>query len=443
MESKIEKLNKRGWGLGTGPKPCEVIGGVIGDTLLVDILSKRRGRVRGVAKEVLSPSPLRVVPRCAHAPRCGGCTWQQIDYAAQLEEKQRRMLALFTPWQEVLRPIIACRDPWAYRNKMEFSFSQNKAGEQFLGLVLAGSKGYVFNVTECHLVSPWFTEVLNRVRAWWKASGLSAYRMNNTGSLRSLILREGKRTGDRLAMLTVSGNPDFALTRQQLREFVSAVQGENPEKLSIFLRIQQIQKGAPTEFYEMHLFGPDHLTEKLLDLEFKISPTSFFQPNTIQAERLYAEALSLVSFPKKHALDLYAGTATLGMAMAKKAEKVTSIELNPHACFDAESNRERNQLDNLKIICGDVGKVLEEICDSVDLVIVDPPRAGLDPTALGHLKRLNAEEILYISCNPETQVENIRELVASGYRLKALQPVDQFPHTPHIENIALMERISP
>jgi 23S rRNA (uracil1939-C5)-methyltransferase len=455
----IDRMNQRGWGVGCfGLKPgnVEVIGSLPGDALIARLGRRRRGKWRGDAFEVVEASPLRVVPRCNHVPLCGGCTWQQMDYLSQLKEKERRVQKTFEgliqSHQTEMLPILPCDEPWQYRNKMEFSFSQNRAGDRFLGLVIAGSKGHVFNLQECHLVSAWFAPLLQSVRSWWEKSGLAAYRMNDTGSLRTLTVREGKRTGDKLIMLTVSGNPDYAIPKSELHRFIEAVREAIPERewprLSIFLRIQQICKKAPTQFYEMHLHGPDHLYEKMIldpqrELTFKISPTSFFQPNTFQAEKLYSEALKMVAFPKKHVLDLYAGTATLAMAMASRSEKVTAIELNPHACFDAKSNQELNQCDNLEIICGDVGEKLEELrqrADFVlpDLVVVDPPRTGLDKRALGHLKVLLPDEILYISCNPSTQASNIQEISAMGYRLVRIQPVDQFPHTPHIENIALL-----
>lgn len=441
---KINRLNSRGWGVGThGEKVVEVIGALPGDELSVRLFSKRRKKWRGDLLGVIKPATARVAPRCVHAGVCGGCAWQQMDYPAQLEEKERRVKASFADLiardGTEFRKIIPCDDPWQYRNKMEFSFSQNKAGERFLGLMIAGSKGHVLNLQECHLVSPWFMAVLEKVRTWWEASGLSAYRMNDTGTLRTLVVREGKRTGDKLVMLTVSGNPAYAIPRKEIERFVDAVKSTaDTERLSIFLRVQQACKGAPTQFFEMHLHGPDHLVEKLDGMAFKVSPTSFFQPNTLQAEKLYREALKLVRGKKKHVLDLYAGTATLGMALAQRAERVTAIEINPHACFDAEVNKELNQMRNVDIVCGDVGKKLGELNVEPDLVVIDPPRTGLDAAAIAHLKKLQPEEILYVACNHETQAANIQEM--SEYRLAVLQPVDQFPHTPHIENIALLRR---
>jgi 23S rRNA (uracil1939-C5)-methyltransferase len=460
-EVVIDRLSQKGWGVGSRPAPAapvEVIGGLPGDVLRVAVGKKRGGKRRAELKEVLKPSPLRVQPRCVHVPLCGGCTWQQMDYTGQLKEKERRVQEIFSSLLQecAVTPILACQEPWRYRNKMEFSFSQNLAGEKFLGLIIAGSRGHVMNLTECHLVSEWFITLLNGVRTWWEESGLAAYRLNDTGTLRTLIVREAKNTNDKLVMLTVSGNPAYTIPQSQLQRFIEVVKTSLPEEewqnLSIFLRVQQCLKGSATQFFEMHLHGRDHLLEKMtlplgspVELLFKISPTSFFQPNTVQAEKLYAAALNLVGFQKKHVLDLYAGTATLGMAMAARAEKVTAIEINPHACFDAEVNKELNGLSNIEILCGDVGeklKLLRQRADFIppDLIIVDPPRAGLDKAALDHVKELQADEILYVSCNPKSQAENVQELVKGGYRLVKLQSVDQFPHTPHIENIILLKR---
>lgn len=377
---------------------------------------------------------------CIHFPGCGGCTLQHLSYADQLQQKQEQIKAYFAFAPESIRPIIACKDPWRYRNKMEFSFSQNKAGEKFLGLILKKSRGKVFHLHECLLCSSWFSETVAQVRLWWESTPLFAYNFRSgQGTLRSLTLREAQKTGQRLVMLTVSGNSTFAPHRDHLASFVKAI--DDPD-CSIFLRIQQCIPGTPTQFYEIHLSGPTHIEEELVvqgqTLRFKISPTSFFQPNTFQAEILYTQALELVHLtPQSHLFDLYCGTATLGMSMASHVKKVTAIELNPHAVFDAKANAELNHISNLEVICGDVGKVLEKYPKiSCDLAIIDPPRAGLDPLALAQLALLNPSQILYISCNPETQAQNIAQL--KGYTVKVVQPVDQFPHTAHIENLVVL-----
>ncbi|MBM3208529.1 MAG: class I SAM-dependent RNA methyltransferase, partial [Chlamydiae bacterium] len=311
-----------------------------------------------------------------------------------------------------------------------------------------------FNLTECHLTDPWFHESVNAVRSFWEHSSLQAYNMRaNQGTLRTLTLRRGLRTGDRLAMLTVSGAAEFALRKKDIDGFISALLSVVPEEqhtnYSIFIRVQQILTGSPTQFFEMNVHGPDYLTEELIigesgkKFSFKISPTAFFQPNTRQAELLYNKAIMMAGTGSlRHVLDLYAGTSTLGILFSSKAEKVTSIEINPHATFDAEVNKEWNDVENLHVKKGDVAQILAELRKdplfNSDVVVVDPPRAGLDANAINHIVELAPEKIIYISCNPKTQADNVRVLVERGYQLAQIQPVDQFPHTTHVENICLL-----
>lgn len=456
VQGKVKKFNLRGYGITLLEKEgtltqdeYEVAHVIPGDEIRFEITRKKKPPKKGRLLEVLTPSKDRVEPRCIHATTCGGCCWQQMSYPAQLQQKQERVEKAFQK-QIPVDPILPCDNPFGYRNKMEFSFSENRAGTRFLGLMIAQAEPYVFNVTECHLPSSWFTEVLAQVRHWWEQTAVKAYHPPvDTGSLRYLTLREGSRTGQKMVILNVSGNPEYALTRAQLDLFVQAVQSvfSPEEKVSIFLRIHQTKKGKPTQFFEMHLAGPDHIVEELHLkrglLSFKISPISFFQPNTRQAEKLYDLALDFLGTPQT-VYDLYCGTGTLGMAASRFAKQVIGIELSPEAVIDAQENAERNGIQNVEILQGDVGQVLTQLLarpNSIrpDAVLVDPPRAGLDPLAIHHLKTLKAPKIVYISCNPLTQAQNVEELLQAGYVLKKLQPVDQFPHTYHIENIALLE----
>jgi 23S rRNA (uracil1939-C5)-methyltransferase len=466
VEVCINSFSKGGHGIGytelpNGSNTCvEVPFTIPGDLAKAILLPKRKGIHASLLQEILIPSPDRIAPRCIHFASCGGCRWQQISYEQQLEQKESFVRQCFLPHLSddvIFHPILACDPPWQYRNKMEFSFSNNKAKDRFLGLVMQGSKGKVINLTECHLTHPWFIETVEAVRGWWGASNLDAYHpFTNTGSLRTLMLREGRRTGDRMVMLTVSGNADFALNKHQLESFTATLRhaiepASSDQKLSIFLRIQQIAKGSPTNFYEMLLYGPDHIREVLSieggrPLTFQISPAAFFQPNTQQAEQLYSEALRLANIPKGGVIyDLYCGTGTLGICAAHFAKEVIGIEITPESVLDARANAELNGIDNYTVHEGDVGKVLQRLKDEnnlpqADLVMVDPPRSGLDANALNQLVDLNPEKILYISCNPLTQSANIGALIEKGYRLIKVQPVDQFPQTIHIENIAVLTK---
>lgn len=451
-------LSKKGWGVASDKK-TEVIGALPDETVTAE-LGPRNGRKQvAFLREVLDPSPFRVEPRCPHVPKCGGCSLQQMNYFAQLDWKQeevKRLFALSIKGGTRLMPILGCQDPWRYRNKMEFSFSQNRAGDRFLGLVLAGSSGRAENISTCHLVSSWYTELLKGIRAWWDAlPSVIAYIPHlDKGTLRSLTVRDAKRGKGKMVILTVSGNPEFALPKSAMESFIGAVRSTTDDPhLSIFLRIHQSMEGQPTQFFEMHLHGPDHITEELhlsrrgkeYKLICKVSPPSFFQPNTLQAELLYSKALEMVSIDGATIYDLYCGSGTIGLAAAPFAKQVIGIELNPHAVFDAEWNAEENGLTNARFLKGDVGTVLtalrkEPSFTRPDVAIVDPPRGGLEGRAIPELLGLSPKEILYISCNPKTQAEDIAKLSEGGYRLKILQPVDQFPHTVHIENIAYLSK---
>ena len=377
--------------------------------------------------------------KCMHFPACGGCKTQDVPYLLQLQEKQVLIESLFPT--NLVSPIIPCQSSWHYRNKMEFTFSQNRAGDRFLGLILKKSRGKVFNLQECFIAPEGFANTLSRVRTWWEKSSLLAFHFRSAkGTLRTLTLRQSFRTGEKMAILTVSGNPEFALKQFQIDQFVKAL--DDP-KMSIFLQIHQAIPGKPTQFFEMHLAGPTHIIEHLSlqnrRFQFKISPTSFFQPNTEQAEVLYNTALSLpLLSPNSCVYDLYCGTGTFGILCAPAVKQVVGIELNPHAVFDGQMNAEINNISNISFYKGDIAHVLtKQSLPSPDLVILDPPRAGLDPSALQILHKLNPPQILYVSCNPVTQAQNIQAL--PNYHLSHIQPIDQFPHTPHIENICLLK----
>jgi len=466
---KILELSKEGWGKGEWhpqegkAQSIEVPFCMPGEEVKVCLLKKKKGVYQSRPLEWVQFAHDRVMPRCQHFGYCGGCRWQHIDYKEQLKQKEAWIHRYFEPFLQTdtaWHSIIPCLPSWQYRNKMELTFSSDKAGRRYLGLILYGTRGHVFQMQECHLFHDWIITAVNAVSKWWEESGLDAYHMgHDRGALRTLTLREGQRTGDRMVMLTVSGNPAYALNQKHIQSFIEilrqAIELSSPDqKLSIFLRIQQIAKGRPTQFYEMLLHGPDHIREILhietaqnehQTLNFRISPTAFFQPNTRQAEKLYSRAIQLTQAPEGGIVyDLYCGTGTLGICMAKQAKKVLGIELSPESALDARENVKHNRLSHVSIYTGDVGHVLPTLLQNQDLqpdlVVVDPPRAGLDSRALQHLLAIKAPLLTYISCNPTTQAANLEILVKEGYRLRAVQPVDQFPQTIHVENIVSLTR---
>ena len=458
---EIQKYSKKG--IGQGPasgleKQVEVRGFHLNEKLLVEIFRRKKGVHEARALELLEASPFRVVPRCLHAGICGGCSWQELAYERQVVNKETQIKTLFSQYQQVeYLPIITMEDPWHFRNKMEFTFSEDRDKNRFLGLIMGGTKGRVVTLAECHLTRPWMIQVLNAVNAWWNNTDLEAYhRIKNTGTLENLTLREGFNTGEKLVMLSIAGVPSGALSHSVLEAFKKAILEQIDGVVSIFLQIKHAQAGQRTQFSEMLLHGPDHIHEKLSItypngekrvFTFKISPTSFFQPNTLQAEKLMSQALKMVTQKQDlKVLDLYCGTATLGSIFSPLAKEVIGIELNPYAVFDADANKQLNNISNLQLEQGDVAEVLKKLelknQGQWDLVIVDPPRAGLGKAAIEQIVAIAAEEILYISCNPLTQKEDVEELVQYGYKLKLIQSVDQFAHSYHLENIVLLQRKS-
>ncbi|MBP9841773.1 MAG: 23S rRNA (uracil(1939)-C(5))-methyltransferase RlmD [Simkaniaceae bacterium] len=416
----IDRYSKKGHGAFKRSKN-EIVGGLVGEELIVDNYGK--------LLEILQASPHRVPPRCPHVGSCGGCSWQHMRYLSQLQLKQERVESLF----QGAMPILSCDDPFYGRNKMEFSFSEDKAGQKYLGLMMPISRGKVLNLKECHLVSSFFTETLQRVRHWWEKTSLKAFHPpSGSGSLRNLIVREGLRTGEKMVILTVNGDPEWALKKDHI---ASLKQLFDPN-ISLFLKLHTAIPGRPTTFSEFHLQGPTHIHEEVLGKRFMISPDAFFQPNTHMAEKLYQAALDLAKPAKDMVVfDLFSGTGTLGILFAPHVKQVISIEINPYAVFDAEANAELQGVNNLTCYKGDVGVLLPTLQVRPDLVLLDPPRMGIGKEAIQYLLKLRPERILYISCNVATQKEDIEAL---GYQIEVIQPVDQFPHTPHIENIILL-----
>ena len=459
VEVKIHKLSKKGLGVGSCElfaKDVELRQAYPGEIVFCKINKKKQGVHQGVALEIIKGHPHRTAPRCEHANVCGGCTYQSLDYHEQLRIKDHTMQTLFAPFlsEATIYPILGMEDPWRFRNKMEWTFFQSKQGLGNLGLIEAGSKGWVFDVKMCHLCPAWMSAALEAVRAWWhKHPHIQAYhRLKKTGTLHLLTMREGKNTGEKMVILTVAGEPTASFGHAELESFKQAMVELLGVNLSLFLQIKHIQEGSATYCNEMVLHGKDHICEVLRiqnpqglmqDYTFKISPSSFFQPNTKQAEALFSAALRLVKIkPEMRILDLYAGTGTLGIVFSSIAKEVISIELNPYATFDAQVNAELCGVNNLTILQGDVQKVIlqKTVEGKIDLVILDPPRSGLGGTVVQQVLDFNPEQILYISCNPYTQFEDVCVFIKHGYKVQAMQSVDQFGHGPHLENIIVLEK---
>jgi 23S rRNA (uracil1939-C5)-methyltransferase len=422
-----------------------VPGGLPGDRLQVRLVQVRSRFGRGTIETVLEPSPQRVEAPCPYFGRCGGCRLQHVAYPAQLAFKSKQVadaLERLGGLRDVpLRPIIGAEETFGYRNKMEFTVARAK-GAMVVGLHETERYDSVLDIERCLLQSDRMNGLLAEARAFFAERGLTVYEQDTgEGLLRFLMLREGKHTGELMTNVVTSAPAVSELAplaqRLQARDAgtTSVVMNVNPKKASVAVGVEE------------HLLGGrDHIREGVGGLTFRVSANSFFQTNTRQAERLFdlvVESTGLTG--TETVLDLYSGTGAISLLLARRARWVYGVELAPAAVDDAGANATANGITNCTFVSGEVRFVLPALIAkgvTAEVVVADPPRAGFHPKALHALITLGARRIVYVSCNPTTLARDLGELVRGGYRLEWVQPVDMFPHTPHIEAVARLERVT-
>jgi 23S rRNA (uracil1939-C5)-methyltransferase len=416
--------------------------GLPGDTVRARVTKVQRRHAEAIATEVLVPGPTRVEAPCAHYPACGGCRFQDLAYETQVENKERwvadslQRLAGLTDFP--LEPIVPAASQFHYRNKMEYSFTQLDEGPT-LGLHRAGRWDEVLEIEQCWLTSDVGNAVRNRVREWAQEEKLPAYdQETHEGYLRHLVLREGRNTGQMLVQLVTSRGERF--DRERLIEVLT----EFPEVKSIHWSVNggvAEVTNLPTEL----LWGDDAIEEEIGGLRFRVRPNAFLQTNTEMAAQLYAIAREYAGLTGNETVyDLYCGIGTIGLSMARDAMTVWGIEISEESVACAIENQELNSIGNSAFFAGNVGEVLTDLrtrAGDPDVVVVDPPRAGLAGKALKRLGEIGAPKIVYVSCNATTLASDAKRLADDyGYRLVRARPVDMFPHTPHVECVALLVR---
>ena len=432
-----------------------VRGGVPGDRLLARILKKRRRHADAEVVELLRPAASRVQPLCQYFGTCGGCTWQNVDYSVQLEFKRQQVQELLRriggfPDADVL-PVVASERTYYYRNKMEFTFSPGRwltreeiaSGrpiEKTLALGLHPPQRFdkVLDLEICHLQAPPSAEIVNRVRRLAQERNWSAYdTREHSGYLRNLIIRNSRATGEFMVALVTSTNaPD------RMEEVKSLLLSCFPE-VSTFVNIVNTTRSPSPVGDQVVYHGDAVISDRIGDISFTIGPTTFFQPNTDQAVKLYEVVRDLASLDgSQHVLDLYCGTGGISLFLASGARSILGIENHAPSVELACANALRNKISNCAFMVADAATSLSELGDKAgrpDLVILDPPRSGVHPELYRTLEALHAPRLVYVSCNPATQARDLKEL-AGFYRLRAVQPVDMFPQTYHIESVVLLER---
>lgn len=382
---------------------------------------------------------------CKHNDFCGGCIYQGIDYGEQLKIKENEVLELLRKKEvktEAFDGIEGCPAQYRYRNKMEYTFGDLvKDGEMTLGMHKKGNFMSIITVDECQLVDEDFNRILSFTLDFAKEREYKFYhKKTHKGLLRNLIVRKGQRTEELLINVVTSSEEGF-----DEEAFVSGLLDLNLNNHIVgILRTfnDNLADAVVCEDLKI-LWGRDYYNEKLLGLNFKVSAFSFFQTNVEAVERLYTEALNLIDdLEGKTVFDLYCGTGTISQIMALKAGKVVGIELVEEAVEAAKENAALNNLDNCEFMAGDVFEVLKTVEDKPDVIVVDPPRVGIQPKALDKILEYGVEQIVYVSCNPKTLVDNVKYMEYYGYECKYMKPFDNFPFTRHVESIALLSHKS-
>jgi 23S rRNA (uracil1939-C5)-methyltransferase len=415
--------------------------GLPGDKVRARVTKVKRNHAEALALEIVERGAPRVEAPCAHYPACGGCRFQDLAYEAQIAAKAeqvadalRRIGRLDDP---PLEPIVPAESVFHYRNKLEYSFTQTPEGPA-LGFHRAGRWDEVLDIRKCWLTTDLGNAIRDAVRDWARGEGLEAYdQAGHAGFLRHLVVREGRNTGQALVQLvTAPGKLDD-------ERFVAAL-SRFPEVRSIHWSVNE-RPAEVTNLPTMLLSGEDAIEERLCGLRFRVRPNAFLQTNTAMAERLYELAHEYAQLTGEESVyDLYCGIGTIGLTLARDALTVWGVEASEESVACALENAELNDISNAAFFAGEVGQAVEDLRERAgppDVVVVDPPRAGLSGKALRRIARLEAQRIVYVSCNPTTLAGNVKDLSAEwGYRLERARPVDMFPHTPHIETVALLAR---
>ncbi|MEZ5101381.1 MAG: 23S rRNA (uracil(1939)-C(5))-methyltransferase RlmD [Thermoleophilia bacterium] len=416
--------------------------GLPGDLVRARVTKVKKGYAEAFTVDVLEPGPNRVEARCQHFGTCGGCRFQDLAYAEQAAQKAEQvrdaLVRLGGIEDPVIEPIVEALDVYGYRNKLEYSFAPAEGGLS-LGFHRAGRWDQVLQVERCHLTSDAGNAVRDAVRAWAIEHGVPAYDQRaNEGYLRHLVVREGTNTGQLMVVLVTAPGDIPALG--PLLEAIRTVPAVRSIHWAVNDRPAEVTN-LPTQL----LWGESAIEEEVLGMRFRVRPNAFLQTNTRMAEKLYGLVREYAGLTGNETVyDLYSGIGTIGLVLAPDALTVWGIEVSEEAVACAIENADLNRIPNTAFFAGDVGAAVEELVPRSgppDVVVVDPPRAGLPPKALRKVAELEAPRLVYVSCNPTTLAGNARELVEQlGYRLVRVRPVDMFPHTPHIEAVSVFER---
>lgn len=436
-----------------------VDGAFPGDLVEAVIIKKKKNYAEAKANKLLVPSPVRTEPRCRHFGICGGCKQQNMLYQSQLDYKAGQVKDIFERIAGLknfsAEPVLASNKIFFYRNKMEFSFSDRKwltkeellnqpAINEHLALGLHIPKIYdkVLDIEECFLQSEESNKIINLTRDFFKAKRTTVYSIKtHSGFLRNLVIKQSQNLPELMVNLVTSAEDD-----ELIKELAGEIINNVPEVTTIVNNINLKKSQVAVGDYEKIYYGSGYIHDTIGGYKFRISANSFFQTNSLQAENLYQTAVDFAGFNGSEIVyDLYAGAGTISIFISKFTKEVYAFESVDSAVSDAWTNNELNSISNVRYFLTDLNRSFLQLLKSEniappDIIICDPPRSGMNPRTVKDIITINPQKIVYISCNPSTQARDIKILSENGFSLIKIKPVDMFPHTYHIENIALLVR---
>ena len=422
--------------------------GLPGDRITARVSRAKRSFAEARLVSVDTPSANRIPARCVHAGQCGGCRMQELPYEAQALLKQRQVAETLRHLggipDALVHPIVPAPSAWHYRNKMELSFLRAEDGTPVLGLHERGTFDRVFQLRECWIGSPLVAQVATFTQRFAAEHRWPAYHQKRLdGIVRFLVVRHLALTGECAVHLVASSND-----LPGLREWADGVAALSPDVKTVVLGINASRSNVAFMEREIPLIGSGTIVERLLGLEFEVVGNAFLQTNSAQAEKLYALALEAARLDgSETVLDLYCGAGTLTLLFARAAAHAVGVESVADSIERARRNAIRNGMTGVPFACGEARQVLREWALGQrqgavrpDVIVVDPPRAGLHPRVVVRCAELAPKRIVYVSCNPATLARDLKDFAGLGYALAEVTPVDMFPHTPHIECVARLER---